>query len=160
MIRRAPETRKALAAFMTLLALIGGVQAADMVVTRNGSQASVKGAAATFTGAVRADPLFDAVAPSRTSAGLVTFDAGARSAWHTHPLGQTLIVTAGKGWVQQDGGPRIEIHPGDVIWTPPGVKHWHGATTTTGMSHIAIQEALDGKRVEWLEKVSDEHYGK
>ncbi len=145
---------------LTSFALVGSLHAADMVVTRNGSQPSITGATATFTGSVRNDPLFDAVAPSRTSAGLVTFDAGARSAWHTHPLGQTLIVTAGKGWAQQEGGARVEINPGDVIWTPPGVKHWHGATATTGMSHVAIQEALDGKRVEWLEKVSDEQYGK
>lgn len=151
------KTRSAL-----LLAIVfaGSAHAADMVVTRNGSQASAKGPAATFTGSVRSEALFDAAAPSRTSAGLVTFDAGARSAWHTHPLGQTLIVTAGKGWVQQEGGARQDIHPGDVVWTPPGVKHWHGATGTTGMSHIAIQEALDGKRVDWLEKVSDEQYGR
>jgi len=150
---------KSFAAILVSFALVGSLHAADMVITRNGTLPSAKGSTATFTGSVRSDPLFDAVAPSRTSAGLVTFDAGARSAWHTHPLGQTLIVTAGKGWVQQEGGARLEINPGDVIWTPPGVKHWHGATATTGMSHIAIQEALDGKRVEWLEKVSDEQYG-
>lgn len=151
---------KSLVSALASFALVAGVQAADMVVTRNGSQPSVKGAAATFTGSVRSEALFDAMPPSRTSGGLVTFDPGARSAWHTHPLGQTLIVTAGKGWVQQEGRARVEINPGDVIWTPPGVKHWHGATATTGMSHIAIQEALDGKRVEWLEKVTDEQYGK
>ena len=151
---------RSLAAFLACVAFVSTTQAADMVVTRNGSQPSINGALSTFTGSVRSDPLFDAVAPSRTSAGLVTFDVGARSHWHTHPLGQTLVVTAGKGWVQQEGGARLEISPGDVIWTPPGVKHWHGATSTTGMSHIAIQESLDGKRVEWLERVSAEQYGK
>jgi quercetin dioxygenase-like cupin family protein len=151
---------RSLAAFLASVAFVSATDAADIVVTRNGSQPSAKGASTTFTGSVRSDPLFDAVAPSRTSAGLVTFDVGARSHWHTHPLGQTLIVTAGKGWVQQEGGARLEIGPGDVIWTPPGVKHWHGATSTTGMSHIAIQESLDGKRVEWLERVSAEQYGK
>jgi len=148
----------------TLLALCASLcfmttwAAAEVVVTPNGSQASVKGSDKTFTGSVRSDPLFDAHEPARTSGGLVTFDAGARSAWHTLPLGQTLIVTVGKGWVQNDGGPKRQINAGDVVWIPPGVKHWHGATAQTGMSHIAIQEALDGKRVEWLEKVTDEQY--
>lgn len=151
---------KLFAATLVWFVFKGSVHAADMVVTRNSSRPSVAGAQTTFTGSVRSDPLFDAVEPTRTSAGLVTFDAGARSAWHKHPLGQTLIVTAGKGWIQQEGGPRVEINPGDVIWTPPGVKHWHGATATNGMSHIAIQEALNGKRVVWLEKVSDLEYGK
>ena len=104
------------------------------------------------------EPLFPVNSPSRTSGGSVTFEPGARSAWHTHPLGQTLIVTAGTGWVQQWGGEKQEIRPGDVVWTPPGVKHWHGATPTTAMTHIAIQETLDGKNVEWMEKVSDEQY--
>lgn len=126
----------------------------------NGSQPSAKGAAENFTGSVRVDPLFGPSAPSRTSAGHVTFDPGARSAWHTHPLGQTLIVTSGMGWVQEWNGEKQVIRPGDVVWCPPGVKHWHGATATNGMSHIAIQEVLDGKNVEWMEKVSDEQYHK
>lgn len=129
-----------------------------MVINRNGSQPSAKGPAQYFTGAVRVDMLFQPQAPSRASGGLVTFEPGARSAWHTHPLGQVLVVTAGTGWVQQEGGAKQEIRPGDVIWTPPGVKHWHGATATNGMAHIAITEALDGKNVDWLEKVSDEEY--
>jgi quercetin dioxygenase-like cupin family protein len=127
-------------------------------ITRSGSQPSRKGPAEYFTGSVRIDPLFPANDPSRASGASVTFEPGARTAWHTHPLGQTLIVTAGTGWVQQEGGEKQEIKPGDVIWTPPGVKHWHGATATNGMTHIAIQESLDGKNVEWMEKVSDEQY--
>ncbi|MED0155220.1 cupin domain-containing protein [Escherichia coli] len=129
-----------------------------MEVISNGSQPSIKGSADYFTGSVRVDPLFNPKAPSRTSGGFVTFDAGSRSAWHTHPLGQTLIAASGTGWVQQWGEKKIEIKPGDVVWCPPGVKHWHGATATNGMSHYAIQESLDGKNVEWLEKVSDEQY--
>ncbi|MFJ3485468.1 cupin domain-containing protein [Pseudomonas sp. NPDC090202] len=129
-----------------------------MSVVRNGEQASIMGAPANFVGNVRVDPLFAPRAPSTVSAGAVTFQPGARSAWHTHPLGQTLVVTSGTGWVQQDGGEKIVIKPGDVIWTPPGVKHWHGATATTGMSHIAIQESRDGKSVEWLEPVSEAQY--
>jgi quercetin dioxygenase-like cupin family protein len=111
-----------------------------------------------FTGTVRIDPLFDAPEPRRVSGASVTFEPGARTAWHVHPLGQTLIVTAGCGWVQSWGGPVEEIRPGDVITRPPGEKHWHGATPTTAMTHIAIQEKLNGKVVEWLEKVSDEQY--
>ena len=129
-----------------------------MEIKRIGSQPSSKGPADWFTGTVRIDPLFQPNAPARTSGASVTFEPGARTAWHTHPLGQTLIVTAGFGWVQQEGGPIEEIHPGDVISIPPGEKHWHGATPTTAMTHIAIQEALDGKAVDWLEKVSDEQY--
>ena len=129
-----------------------------MEIKRSGSQPSVKGPAENFTGAVRIDPLFAAQEPSRASAASVTFEPGARSAWHTHPLGQRLIVTAGCGWTQCWGGPVEEIRPGDVIWCPPGVKHWHGATPTTAMTHIAVQEALNGKVVDWLEKVSDEQY--
>jgi quercetin dioxygenase-like cupin family protein len=129
-----------------------------MEIKRIGSQPSSKGPADWFTGTVRIDPLFQPNAPARTSGASVTFEPGARTAWHTHPLGQTLIVTAGCGWVQQEGGPIDEIHPGDVISIPPGEKHWHGATPTTAMTHIAIQEALDGKAVDWLEKVSDEQY--
>ena len=129
-----------------------------MVITRNGSQPSDKGPEQYFTGAVRVDPLFRAPDPARVTGASVTFEPGARTAWHTHPLGQTLIVTSGRGRVQVWDGPMEEIHPGDVVWFPPGEKHWHGATPTTAMTHIAIQEALDGKNVEWMEKVSDEQY--
>jgi quercetin dioxygenase-like cupin family protein len=129
-----------------------------MNVRRCGSQPSGKGPAEYFTGNVRIDPLFQSHDPARVSGAYVTFEPGARSAWHTHPLGQTLIVTSGCGWVQSDGGPKEEIRPGDVIWCPPNEKHWHGATTTTAMTHIAIQEELDGKVVEWMEKVSEEEY--
>lgn len=137
-----------------------GGAAQEMVVTRAGSQPSGKGPAQNFTGSVRVDPLFGAHAPSTTSAGLVTFEPGARSAWHTHPAGQVLIVTAGAGRVQQWGGAVQEIRPGDVVWTPPGVKHWHGAAPTTAVTHIAIQDAVDGRNVEWLDKVSDEQYAR
>jgi quercetin dioxygenase-like cupin family protein len=130
-----------------------------MSITRSGARTPSKGPEANFTGIVSVEPLFPANSPSRTSGGSVTFEPGARSAWHTHPLGQTLIVTAGTGWVQQEGGEKQVIKPGDVIWTPPGVKHWHGATATDRLTHIAIQESLDGKNVEWMEKVSDEQYG-
>jgi len=127
-------------------------------ITRSGSQPSVKAPAENFTGSVRVDPLFQARDPSRTSGAYVTFEPGARSAWHTHPLGQTLIVTAGSGRVQRWGGPIEEIRPGDVVWIPPGLKHWHGASPTTAMTHIGIQEHLGGKVVDWLEKVSDAQY--
>lgn len=129
-----------------------------MEVKRNGTQPSLKGPEEYFTGSVRIDPLMQAHEPARVSCALVTFEPGVRSAWHWHPLGQTLIVTQGCGWVQSEGGPKVEIRPGDVVWCPPNERHWHGATSTTGMSHIAIQEALDGKAVEWQEKVSDEQY--
>src|SRR5438128_10497171 len=129
-----------------------------MEIKRNGSQASARGPAEYFTGTVRIDQLFKAPAPARASGAIVTFEPGARSNWHTHPLGQTLIVTAGCGWTQCEGEPVVEIRAGDVIWCPPGHKHWHGATPTTAMTHIAIQEALDGKNVEWLERVNDEQY--
>ncbi|WP_454619812.1 (R)-mandelonitrile lyase [Bradyrhizobium cenepequi] len=129
-----------------------------MQITRAGSQPSRKGPAEYFTGNVRVDPLFQAPDPARTGAASVTFEPEARTAWHTHPLGQTLIVTAGVGWVQGEGGPVEEVRPGDVVWFAPGLKHWHGATPTTAMTHIAINESLDGKNVEWLEHVSDEHY--
>jgi quercetin dioxygenase-like cupin family protein len=132
----------------------------NMEIKRIGSQPSSKGPADWFTGTVRIDPLFQANAPARVSGASVTFEPGARTAWHTHPLGQTLIVTAGCGWAQRNGGPIEEIHPGDVISFPPGEKHWHGAAPTTAMTHIAIQEAIDGKVVDWLEKVSDEQYRK
>ena len=130
-----------------------------MEIRRVGSRPSRSGPAEWFTGTVRMDPLADASAPSRVAAVSVTFEPGARTAWHTHPLGQTLIVTAGCGWAQKEGGPREEIRPGDVVWIPPGEKHWHGATATTGMTHLAIQEKQDGKAVEWLEHVTDEQYG-
>ena len=130
-----------------------------MEIKRVGSQASIKGPVDWFTGTVRIDPLFQANDPARVTGASVTFEPGARTAWHTHPLGQTLIVTAGCGLVQREGGPIEEIRPGDVIWFPPGEKHWHGASLATSMTHIAIQEQLDGKAVDWLEKVSDEQYG-
>ena len=129
-----------------------------MEIKRNGSQPSSKGPSEYFTGSVRVDPLFDAPAPARVFGAYVTFEPGARTAWHSHPLGQTLIVTSGCGWVQREGGPIEEIHPGDVISLSPGEKHWHGATPTTAMSHIAIHEYLDGKVADWMEKVSDEQY--
>jgi quercetin dioxygenase-like cupin family protein len=129
-------------------------------IKRSGTQPSSKGPADYFTGAVRIDPLFTAPAPARVACASVTFEPGARTAWHTHPLGQTLIVTAGAGWVQREGGPVEDIRPGDVVWFPPGEKHWHGATPTTAMTHIAIQQALNGKQVEWLEQVSEEQYRK
>ena len=129
-----------------------------MELKRAGSQPSMKGPPEWFTGAVRLDVLNTAPAPARVSCAYVTFEPGARTAWHTHPLGQTLVVTAGCGWTQCEGGPIVEIRPGDVIWCPPGHKHWHGATPTTGMTHIAIQEALDGSFITWMEHVTDEQY--
>jgi quercetin dioxygenase-like cupin family protein len=129
-----------------------------MDIKRIGSQASGKGPGDWFTGTVRIDPLFQAPGPARVGGASITFEPGARTAWHTHPLGQTLIVTAGCGWTQRKGGLVEEIRPGDVVWIPPGEKHWHGATPTIAMTHIAIQEQLDGKAVEWMEKVSDEQY--
>jgi len=131
-----------------------------MDIKRSGSQPSTKGPEQYFTGTVRIDPLFEAPDPARARSASVTFEPGARSAWHIHPLGQTLIVTSGCGWVQSEGGPKVEIRAGDVVWCPPKEKHWHGATPTTAMTHIAIQEALDGKVVEWMEKVTDEQYRK
>ena len=132
----------------------------DIEIRRSGSRPSTKGSADWFTGAVRVDPLFQAPDPARVSGAYVTFEPGARTAWHTHPLGQTLIITFGLGWVQRDGGPIEEVRPGDVVWFPPGLKHWHGATPTTAMSHVAIQESLNGGPVTWMEKVSDEQYQK
>ena len=129
-----------------------------MEIKRNGSQASRSGPADYFTGTVRVDPLHEAPDPARVVAASVTFEPGARTAWHTHPLGQTLIVTAGCGRVQRWGGPVEEVRPGDVVWFPPGEKHWHGAAPTTAVTHIAIQEALDGKAVDWMEHVTDEQY--
>jgi quercetin dioxygenase-like cupin family protein len=132
--------------------------AGNMRITRSGSQPSRKGPAENFTGVVRVDSPFRGSDPARISGASVTFEPGARTAWHTHPLGQTLIVTAGHGWVQSEAGPKEEIRPGDIVWIPPGEKHWHGATATLGMTHIAISEALDGKTVDWMEQVSDEQY--
>ena len=129
-----------------------------MDIKRSGSQPSGKGSAEYFTGMVRIDPLFQANAPARAAGNAVTFEPGARTAWHTHPLGQILIVTAGCGRAQREGGPIEEIRPGDVVVFAPGEKHWHGAAPTTAMTHIAIQEALEGKAVDWMEKVSDEQY--
>jgi quercetin dioxygenase-like cupin family protein len=129
-----------------------------MEIKRSGSQPSGKGPAEYFTGTVRIDPLFNPPAPARAFGAFVTFEPGARTAWHTHPLGQTLIVTAGCGRVRLWGGPIEEIQPGDVVWIPPNEKHWHGAAPTTAMTHIAIQEQLDGKAVEWMEHVTDEQY--
>jgi quercetin dioxygenase-like cupin family protein len=129
-----------------------------MEIKRSGSQPSAKGPDEYFTGTVRIDSPFQGSAPARVGGAIVTFEPGARTAWHTHPLGQTLIVTSGCGWVQSEGGPKVEIRPGDVVSCPPNEKHWHGATPTTAMTHIAIVEQLDGKTVEWMEKVSDEEY--
>lgn len=129
-----------------------------MSISKNGLRPSVKGPGEYFTGSVRMDPLFEAPEPARVRGASVTFEPEARTAWHTHPLGQTLIVTAGVGWVQIEGEKKEEIKPGDVIWTPPDIRHWHGATPKNAMTHLAIQEAKDGKVVEWMEKVTDEEY--
>ena len=129
-----------------------------MKIQRVGSQPSAVGPADWFTGTVRIDALFGATAPARAAGNAVTFEPGARTAWHTHPLGQTLIVTFGLGWVQREGGAIEEIRPGDVVWFEPGEKHWHGASATTAMQHIAINEALDGKAVDWMEHVSEDEY--
>jgi quercetin dioxygenase-like cupin family protein len=131
-----------------------------MEIKRNCSEPSRKPPADYFTGTVRLDPLLQAHDPARVSAASVTFEPGARTAWHTHPLGQALIITSGYGWVQREGGPIEDVRPGDVVWFPPGEKHWHGATPTTAMTHIAIQEHVNGVVVDWLEKVSDEQYRK
>jgi quercetin dioxygenase-like cupin family protein len=131
---------------------------ASVDITRAGSRPSQKGPADWFTGTVRIDPLFTAPAPARAAGAAVTFEPGARTAWHTHPLGQTLIVVSGLGLVQREGGAVEEIRPGDVVWIPPGEKHWHGASPKTAMTHIAVQEAADGKAVEWLEHVTDDQY--
>ena len=129
-----------------------------MIIKRAGSQPSAKGPADYFTGTVRIDAPFHATAPARAGGATVTFEPGARTAWHTHPLGQTLIVTSGCGWVQREGEPVEKIRPGDIVWFAPGEKHWHGATPTTAMTHIAIAESLDGKAVEWMEQVSEADY--
>jgi quercetin dioxygenase-like cupin family protein len=152
----------ALSALIAALSAMAQTQAATpaqaMRITRAGTQSPAKGPAQNFTGAVRVDPLFAANAPSRTSAAYVTFEPGARSAWHSHPAGQTLVVTAGTGRIQSSGGPVQEIRQGDVIWTPPGVRHWHGAAPDTVMTHMAIQDTADGKVVEWMEQVTDAQY--
>ena len=132
----------------------------EVRVTRAGATPATAGAATYFTGSVRVEDRFQGSAPARIAGGTVTFEPGARTAWHTHPIGQTLIVTAGRGLVQHWGGPVLEIGPGDVVWIPPGIKHWHGATLTNGMSHIAFSEALDGRSVEWMEHVTDEQYAR
>jgi quercetin dioxygenase-like cupin family protein len=153
---------KALIAPMFALSLLSGEATAEtndeVRISRAGAQPSIQGAAENFTGAVQVDGLFKAELPARVSGGTVTFEPGARTAWHTHPLGQTLVVTAGVGYVQQQGGPRQEIRTGDIVWIPPHVRHWHGATPTTGMTHVAIAEAEDGKTVTWAEQVSDTEY--
>jgi quercetin dioxygenase-like cupin family protein len=141
------------------LSTASAMEPAPIMVSRVGSQPSSAGSEQNFTGSVRVDSRFQAAAPARVGGGIVTFEPGARTAWHSHPLGQTLIVTAGVGRVQKWGDPVQEIRPGDVVWIPAGVKHWHGASPTVGMSHVAIAEALDGKAVEWMEKVSQEQYG-
>ena len=133
--------------------------ATHIEIRQNGSRPSARGPAQNFAGSVIIDPLFDATEHTHATGGLVRFEPGARTAWHTHPAGQTLIVTSGTGWVQEWGGERRQIQPGDVIWIPPDVKHWHGATATNRMSHIAITNVLDGKAVDWMEQVSDEEYG-
>jgi quercetin dioxygenase-like cupin family protein len=154
--------RSMLAATGLALATAGRAGARErtgrMMIKRSGSEPSTKGSTDYFTGSVRIDSPFQGSAPARVAGAVVTFEPGARTAWHTHPLGQTLIVTAGVGLVQHWGGAIQEIRPGDVVWIPPGVKHWHGAAATTGMTHVAISEALDGKTVEWMEHVSDEQY--
>jgi quercetin dioxygenase-like cupin family protein len=151
-----------LAATALSLSLIAGDALAQetpmLTVTPNGSQPSMKGPADYFTGTVRVDAPFKGTQPAQVSGATVTFEPGARTAWHTHPLGQTLIVTAGSGWVQQSGQPLQSIKPGDTVWIPPQTRHWHGATATTGMTHIAIAEVQDGKVVDWLEQVSDQEY--
>lgn len=158
-MKKTMATATALAILSTPSVFASPVGSDNIVITRNGSQASIKGSDQWFSGAVRVDMLFQPQSPSRTSAGLVTFEPGARTAWHSHPLGQTLVVTAGKGWVQEWSREKREVQPGDVVWFPPNVKHWHGATQATALSHIAIQEVLNGKNAEWMEKVSDEQYG-
>lgn len=153
---------KALLAPLVAMSLMAAEASAEsdneIRITPVGAQASMKGAAENFTGTVRVDSLFKGVSPARIGGGTVTFEPGSRTAWHTHPLGQTLIVTAGMGYVQREGGSRQAIRPGDIVWIPPDVRHWHGATASTGMTHIAIAEAEDGKSVTWAEKVTDTEY--
>jgi quercetin dioxygenase-like cupin family protein len=153
-------TMKHMIATATALGLlaVSPAGAESTQISPNGSRPSAKGAAQYFTGAVIVDPLYAANDSTTSTGGLVTFEPGARSAWHTHPGGQHLFVTSGTGWVQEEGGQKREIKPGDVIWTPPGVKHWHGATETNAMSHIAITNMVGGKNVDWMEHVTDEQY--
>jgi quercetin dioxygenase-like cupin family protein len=158
MTRRVVLRVMASAAMLPWVGLRAQTQGGHMEITRSGSQPSVKGPAEWFSGTVRIDPLFDAPLPGRAGGASVTFEPGARTAWHTHPLGQTLIVISGAGKAQRWGGPIEDIRPGDVVWIPPGEKHWHGASPTTAMTHIAIQEKLDGKAVDWLEHVTAEQY--
>lgn len=161
-------TRRRIARAMSVLVALAAAPAfaqaqqpaSGVQITRAGSQAPSKGPAQYFTGAVRIDPLFQTSAPSRAGAGSVTFEPGARTVWHSHPLGQTLIVTTGVGWVQSEGDAKQEMRPGDVVWVPPGVKHWHGATATSAMTHIAVNEMLDGTNVIWMEPVPDDQYQK
>jgi quercetin dioxygenase-like cupin family protein len=138
--------------------MTGEAFAEPMSISRNGERASIAGPANIFTGQVTVTPMFSASKHTNANGGLVEFTPGARSNWHTHPAGQTLLVTSGTGWVQQEGGEKIEIRPGDVIVTPPGVKHWHGATSENSMSHIAVTPSLEGKNVDWMEPVTDEQY--
>lgn len=154
---------KPLIAPLVALSLLAGEASAQpsnqIRISNAGSQPSAKGPEEYFTGSVRVDGLFKGELPARVGGGTVTFEPGARTAWHTHPLGQTLIVTSGVGYVQQEGGLRQEIRPGDVVWIPPHTRHWHGATASNGMTHIAIAEAEDGTTVTWMDKVSDAQYG-
>ena len=147
-----------LTAALPLVLLAAAPAQAQMEISRNGTRASQAGSAQYFTGSARIDRLFDPKAPARAGAAVVTFEPGARTAWHRHPLGQRLIVLSGLGWTQVEAGPVEELRPGDVVWCPPNVRHWHGATPNTAMSHIALQEALDGKVVEWMEHVPEERY--
>jgi len=156
--RQVVATGAALAATASANAQDAKQGAGNIRITRSGSQPSRKGAAQNFVGVVRVDSPFRGSDPARIGGAFVTFEPGARTAWHTHPLGQTLIVKAGHGWVQSEGGPKEEIRPGDIVWIPPGEKHWHGATATLGMTHIAVSEALNGKTVDWMEQVSEEQY--
>ena len=158
-LTRRSMLRAAVAVMLLPIARVwSATRGVEMEIKRIGSQPATTGRSEWFTGTVRIDPLFDAPAPARAAGASVTFEPGARTAWHTHPLGQTLIVTSGVGRAQRWGGPVEEIRPGDVVWFPPGEKHWHGASLTTAMTHIAIQEKVDGKAVDWLEHVSSEQY--
>jgi len=151
-------TGAATAAALAALAAPTRSKESRMEIKQIGSRPSGKGPAEWFTGAVRIDPLFEAPDPARVAGASVTFEPGARTAWHTHPLGQTLVVTAGVGWAQREGGPVEEIRPGDVVWFAPGEKHWHGATPTLAMTHLAVQERQDGRAVDWMEHVTDAQY--
>jgi len=159
-VRSIIRTLATAALSLSLFAFESHAETTPVIVTPNGSQPSIKGSADFFTGTVRVDAPFKGTDPARVSGATVTFEPGARSAWHTHPLGQTLIVTAGTGLVQESGKAIQVIKAGDTVWIPPGVKHWHGATATTGMTHVAIAEALDCKVVNWMEQVSEQEYAK